>query len=245
MLARERDSMSSLPAHSTIIRGAIERMIANIAGGRPARVESYDAAKQRAAVQPLVFAGRTDPATGDPVVERQPVITDVPILMLGTARSRTTIDIRPGDTVWVMSASCSLDRYLIQGGEVDPQDYRSHNISDAVAIPALFDFAHVPGDASTDGMILHTPRLRLGGPDASEAALKGTTYRAAEDTLIGAETAFLLALGVYGAALAALPGMSGPGATFATALSSYVTARTTYASSVAGPNSLSTVVQVK
>lgn len=180
--------MSSTPKQSTIIRAAIERALANLAGGRPGRVESYDPLKQRADVQPLILDGSRDLATGLRRADRQPVITDVPVLMLGTARSRTTMDIRPGDTVWLCSASGSLDRYLIQGGEVDPQDDRRHSISDAVCFPAVFDFASVPNNASTDGIVLHTTRLRLGGPDASDPVVRKSDLDAVVtklNTLIG------------------------------------------------------------
>lgn len=160
--------MSNTPAHSTIVRGAFEIMMRNIAGGRPARVLTYDAVKQRAEIQPLVY--ELNPVTG--VRERPPAITDVPVLMLGTARDRTTMEIRAGDTVWVCSASVSLDTYLISGGEVDPGDDRRYAHSDAVCFPAMFDFGHVPGDASTDGMVIHSGKLRLGGPDASDPVVR-------------------------------------------------------------------------
>lgn len=189
--------MSNTPAHSTIIRAAIERLMANIAGGRPGRIESYDAAKQRADVQPLIQRGEIDISTGDRRVEREPVITDVPVLMLGTSSCRTTMALKPGDTVWLCSASLSLDRYLVQGGEVDPQDDRRHNISDAVAIPAVFDFASVPGDASTDGMIIHAPKLRLGSPAAAQSAIRGDAYRAAEDVFFTALVTAFTAINTY------------------------------------------------
>jgi hypothetical protein len=160
--------MSTTPAYSTIIRGAFERLLADVAGGMPGRVESYDAAHQRADVQPLVLDGSVDADTGDRSTRRLGVITDVPVLMLGTARSRTTMDVQPGDTVWLMASRCSLDAYLLQGGEVDPQDDRRYHLSDAVCLPAVFDFAHVPADASADGAVIHAARLRLGGPSASD-----------------------------------------------------------------------------
>lgn len=163
--------MSDTPAHSAIIRGAIERIVgANVRTGIPGQIEAYDASKQRADVQPLILDGKL--IGGDRVVERLPVVTDVPIVFGGTTRDRPTYELKRGDTVWLMMSSHSLDLWLQQGGEVDPKDDRRHNISDAVAIPGLFDFAHVPGDASTDGFILHAAsKLRLGGPGASSAVV--------------------------------------------------------------------------
>lgn len=163
--------MSDTPAHSAIIRAAIERIVgACVRTGIPGQIEAYDAEQQRADVQPLILDGKL--IAGDRVVERLPVITDVPIIFGGTSRDRPTYALERGDTVWVMMSSHSLDLWLQQGGEVDPKDDRRHNISDAVAIPGLFDFAHVPSDASTDGYILHAKsKLRLGGPSASSAVV--------------------------------------------------------------------------
>jgi hypothetical protein len=82
------------------------------------------------------------------------------------------MDLQPGDTVWILASWLSIDSYLVQGGEVDPQDDRRHLLKDAVCLPAVFDFAHVPHDASTDGTVLHTTKLRLGGPDASDPIVR-------------------------------------------------------------------------
>lgn len=194
--------MSTTPAHSTIIREGVLRIIGDsIAGGRPGRIESYDASKQRATVQPLVMAGSIDPSTGERVLEAEPVLNDVPVLMLGTARARVTMDIRPGDTVWILSAQYAMGQYLIQGGQVDPGDDRRHFMSDAVCLPAVFDFAGVPGDASTDGEIVHAAKLRLGGPGSSQRSVRGDAYRSAEDTLFTALVTAFHAIKLYAVAI--------------------------------------------
>lgn len=126
----------------------------------PARVESYDAATHTCSAQPLIMDGRID-ASGERVVERLPVVTDVPVCFPGSGGARFKFPVSVGDTVLLVFASSSLDLWLAQGGEVDPGDDRRHHLSDAIAITGIQDRAHA-GDA-TPMIEITTTEIHAGG----------------------------------------------------------------------------------
>lgn len=134
----------------TMNRGAA-RQISRIRVALPARVETYDAATQQVSVQPLIQDGYTD-ESGERQAERLPVIPHVPVVFPGAGGFRVTFPIAVGDTVLVVFSSSSLDQWLALGGEVDPKDDRRHDLSDAIAIPGLRDFAHALSSAPTSTM---------------------------------------------------------------------------------------------
>lgn len=155
------------PSHATIYDLAFQKRARGIRVALPGRVESYDAATQKANVQPLIMEEETDDI-GDRVSNALPVVTDVPICFPGAGPWRLTFPVKKGDTVLLIFSSSSLDRWLVRGGMVDPADDRHHNISDAVAYPGLFDFAHVPTSAPTNAMVVHASALKLGADDATD-----------------------------------------------------------------------------
>lgn len=155
--------MSASPELAEVLRAALDSRLGTLHVALPGRVESYDAAKRRADVQPLVRQGYVDEA-GARVVERLPVIADVPVVFPGSGGVRVTWPVNRGDTVLLIFCSASIDKWLAVGGDVDPLDDRRHTLSDAVAIPGLMDFASV-GDA-TPQIEFTTAEIRAGGSAA-------------------------------------------------------------------------------
>lgn len=158
------------------LRGLIDRAIKNQTGrmrvALPGRVERYDAAQQCVDVMPLIQNGYIDD-NGDRQTSRVPIVLDVPLAFPGSGPYRITFPVAVGDHVLLVFCSSSIDRWKQLGGEVDPADDRRHNINDAIAIPGVHDFAHVPTTAPTDAMVLHTSeQLRLGGPDANDPVVR-------------------------------------------------------------------------
>ena len=66
----------------------------------------------------------------------------VPVCFPGSGGWKVTFPISKGDTGLLIFCSRSIDRWLSEGGSVDPQDDRTHDLSDAVFVPGLTDFAH-------------------------------------------------------------------------------------------------------
>lgn len=160
------------------------------------RVESYDAAKQRAEVQPMIRRGVVL-ADGTRTTELHPIITDVPVVFPGSGGYSITWPIAKGDTVLLVFADQSLDRWLPRGDIVDPADDRSHTLTDAIAIPGIRPFsAPVSGAPSAAGgaMAIQAPgEIQAGGTDA--LALK-----AAIDALRTGIATASISLGAGGAA---------------------------------------------
>ena len=107
----------------------------------PGRVQSFDGSKQSADIEPLIHdtweaEDRTN-QTGP-----LPVIPSVPVCFPGSGAFRVTFPVAKGDTGLIIFCARSIDRWLSEGGSVDPQDDRTHDLSDAVFVPGLTDFAH-------------------------------------------------------------------------------------------------------
>jgi hypothetical protein len=102
-----------------------------------ARVERVDAATGVVDVLPLIRAAHED-ANGARVVEREAVISNVPLMQLGTSALRIAVPVVVGDEVLVVFSDRSLDKWKEYGGEVDPVYDHRFQRSDAIAIPVNF-----------------------------------------------------------------------------------------------------------
>jgi len=102
----------------------------------PARVEQYDETKQRADVKPLLNRRYADGEEAE-----LPVIAGVPVVWPRSGGAALTMPVAKGDGVLLVFADRSIDRWLSDGGQVTPDDPRTHDLSDAVAIPGLVPFA--------------------------------------------------------------------------------------------------------
>ena len=119
----------------------------------PGRVQSFDPSKQAADVEPLVH-DTWDAEDGSLQTGPLPVIPSVPVCFPGSGGWRVTFPIAKGDTGLLVFCSRSIDRWLSEGGSVDPQDDRTHDLSDAVFIPGLNDLAHPIDPFKSDRMTL-------------------------------------------------------------------------------------------
>jgi hypothetical protein len=169
--------MINTPSLSNVLDDAQDSRLNELHVSIPGRIEAYDAGSGRATVQPLVKRGYID-EQGDRQVETLPVVTDVPVLFLGAGGFRFTLPVSVGDVVLLVFTSCSIDRWLVKGGLVDPQDDRRHCLSDAIAIPGLRDFGHAWSSPASDvasighdagaQITFRQQELRLGGDNASQ-----------------------------------------------------------------------------
>lgn len=160
-MSNDKPQTPTLPG---VIDGAITARLKNLRVAMPARVETYDAATQSCSCQPLVYDGYFD-ETGRRQAEKLPVVTSVPVCFPGSGGFRVTFPLSTGDTVLLVFASSSIDRWLANGGEVDPIDDRRHHLTDAIAIPGLRDLSHaVTGVPSTTMSIGKTggPTIEIG-----------------------------------------------------------------------------------
>ncbi len=99
----------------------------------PGRIISYDAARNRAIVQPMMPKSLANGEALDP-----PTIAEVPIAwgMGSGGTAGLTAPIKPGDGVMLHFSQRSLEGWL-SGNNTAPDDPRRFDLTDAVAVPGL------------------------------------------------------------------------------------------------------------
>lgn len=161
-----------------------------------AEVLTYDAATQRATVQPWVHEGRYD-EDGTRQTSRPTAITNVPVTFPGTADGfRSTVPLAKGDTVLLIYVNRSLDQWLQRGGAVDPLDDRQHRPDDAVAIPCVRAFPHALEEVGSLPAIGYPNALVEFTDDQIQAGGTGKLARKADlDTFMTALASAIASLG--------------------------------------------------
>jgi hypothetical protein len=86
----------------------------------------------------------------DGTVVTLPPIQSVMVAMPMGADYSIKLPVAVGDTGIALFCDRSLDVWSVQGGLVDPQDARNHDISDAIFIPGLYPFNQQTQDNTTD-----------------------------------------------------------------------------------------------
>lgn len=99
----------------------------------PGIIQSFDPALQTATVQTAIRR-KVRGENGEVVDEKDPLLTDVPVLFLGGGTSALTFPVKVGDECLVVFAELNIDAWY-QSGDVQNQVYpRSHSLSDGFAI---------------------------------------------------------------------------------------------------------------
>jgi len=142
--------MTPTPTMADSIKAAIERRLETVFVCLPGRVTLYDAATQKAEIQPLT---KYSPPGQSP--DLPPIISNVPVLFPRSTTAYFTFPLLPGDLVTLFFADKSLDKYLQLGIEYDPQDPRIHDLNDAFAFPGGYPFNLPVPDINVD-------KIRLG-----------------------------------------------------------------------------------
>lgn len=167
------------PSLSELLSGALRNTRAEIHVSMPASVVSYDATKQSISAQPLLRRGYLD-EDDERAVETLPIISAVPVCFLGGGGYGAPHPLEPGDTVLLVFSDGSLDRWLVKGGLIDPEDDRDHSLSDAVAFPGLRSFPEALDGLPPDAWPFIVPagkQLRLGGVAADQSAILGDKFK--------------------------------------------------------------------
>lgn len=250
------------PDLAEVITDAITKALQDRHSSIPAKVLAYDAEKQLVDVQPLIRLAYLN-EDEEWVTEEPPVVTGVPVVFPGGGGFRATYPIAVGDTVKLDFSEASLEKWLQQGGEnVDPGDIRRNHISDGIATPILNSgktpWTGAATDAATWGKdggpqaVSRATTLELGGQadeTLTEAALRGTTFRAKQAILNAAvASALSTAAGALSAAapLVLLPPAGASLSAAAAALAAAATALSTFESEAASlQNHVSSIVRVK
>lgn len=120
----------------TILDELIKKKFLDFHVSLPGKITEIDRTKQKCKVKPLIMQPEID---GDPI--ELPVITNVPLIYPKGQKGHIYIPLFVDDYVTLFFTDYSLDNWLVQGGtNLDPQDERSHQLTDCIAFPGLIDF---------------------------------------------------------------------------------------------------------
>ena len=152
---------TTTPTMAEALKRAIDSALAEVHTNSVGQVTGYDPKKLKATVQPLLKR-----VFKDGEVRRQPAIVEVPVQFPGGGGGRLTFPIDENDTVLLSFVERSIDKWLKLGGEIEPDDPRKHDISDAIAGAVISDFSNVKPAHPTDVELEFeglTLRLQPGG----------------------------------------------------------------------------------
>lgn len=121
------------PSLLAILRDAIRNDRLNLHTAMPGIIQSYSASTQLADIQPVCKRRYADDS-----VEDLPLIPDVPVMQPRTTLAWVNLPIKPGDSVLLIFCERSIESFRTIGGVNDPDDVRTHDLSDAIAIPGIF-----------------------------------------------------------------------------------------------------------
>jgi hypothetical protein len=189
------EEQSRSPNLAELLRVAMENRLLEVHTSLPGRVEKINASTQTVDVKPLIKRRYADP-DGTEVDESLPVIPRVPLAFPRAGNFKITWPIRKGDLVDLVFTETSRDNFKAgDGGEVDPDDFRRFDLSDAVAYPgghpeskALTDFSPDHIEIGTDGGVIvsiHSDEIHLGSRQASDALALASKVKSELDTLQG------------------------------------------------------------
>ncbi|MFC3227325.1 Gp138 family membrane-puncturing spike protein [Marinibaculum pumilum] len=151
----------------------LRRAGAGLAGGMrvaiPGEVVTYDHARQKASVRPLVSR-----AYADGLVDDAPIIEGVPVIWPRSGGASLTFPVQAGDGVLILWCDIDIERWLQFGGSQPAADLRQHDWNDAVCVPGLYSFAEPSLSENNDDVLLihggSTVRLRGNGDIEIDAA---------------------------------------------------------------------------
>lgn len=175
---------------SDIAQAAVDYALSQMDTIRVGVVVRYDAQTRRAAILPSTGFSVTDPVTREVTWVDAAEVQDVPVVMPGTDRNPTHLELRSGDLVLLLTCSHAIDEVLGGGKSgIRPQSTRQHKLRDSLAIPFTLSQASTSerlaeiavtgadvriGDASLAGPLVTTASL-----DATWAALSAAMAAAA------------------------------------------------------------------
>lgn len=168
--------MSNNPTLPAAMDSALRRTLDGVhthLPGKVVRVNTSGGNVVSVDVQPLIKTRYRD-ELGAYVVESLPVVPHVPVLFPGAGAYRVTFPVAVGDSVLLAFSEASIDRWLATGNEVDPGDFSRFNLSDAVAILGLRDYAHALTSAPTN-------RMTLGADSGPQIHIDGSEIRLGSD----------------------------------------------------------------
>lgn len=127
ILKKQRDE-NTVGSDEDTYRAAIDSALKNLHTCLPGIVQSFDPVNQTAEVQPALQ--RIFSELG---AVNLPLCVDVPVVFPGGGNFHFTFPIKPGDECILVFSERCIDGWAIDGTIGEPEDYRTHDLSDAFA----------------------------------------------------------------------------------------------------------------
>lgn len=118
-------------------------------------VQKFDPAKMTVDIQPSIKSAVRQP-DGSVEMIPYPLLTGVPVSFPGGGDMTMTFPIKPGDEAMVTFASRSTDAWFQSGGEQNPMDARTQDLSDGIAHVGVRSSSKVPQNVSADATEIRT-----------------------------------------------------------------------------------------
>lgn len=153
---------------SRVIKIAIESALLNLHTWLPAQVTQVNG-DGTVSIQPLLKR-----AYASGVVKALPVIQNVMVNVPRGTDYWIKLPVAVGDTGVALFCERSLDKWGVAGGQIDPGDSRTHDLSDPVFIPGVYPKnAPLAGDA-TD-LVVHNGSAEATLKKAGKFQFKGSS----------------------------------------------------------------------
>lgn len=168
----EKEAMKILQ----IIKALIYKDRENLHTSLPGEIVEYEHNKRKAKVKPLIKFRKPDGTFLE-----YPIITGVPVVFPCSSTASFIFPVKKGDKVLLVFAERSIDEWLFDGRDMEPEIHRMHSISDCVAIPGLQPFTQTnPADEgnveihndSQKIVIKQNGDIEIGGSSLSELVKK-------------------------------------------------------------------------
>jgi hypothetical protein len=143
----------STPSLAEVLQAALDNIKAQLHVAMPGTVVSYDEASQKANVQPQIKSLIID-QDGNEELLSLPELPSVPVVFPRGGGFFVSFPLQPGDQVLLVICDREINVWKSKGGDVSPQDPRTHHLADAVAIPGCYPFTDVLADAHASNMVL-------------------------------------------------------------------------------------------
>ncbi|MGF6221668.1 hypothetical protein AB7M26_004450 [Pseudomonas sp. F-14 TE3482] len=126
------------PSSEDTLNSMIDQKQARMFTSMPAVITGVNLDSMSVNVQPAI-----NELYSDGEVEEFPEILSVPLIMPGSRKALVSFPVEVGDTVMLIFAQRSMDNFKLGNGRpTQPNDYRKHDMQDAIAIPGLFTFGN-------------------------------------------------------------------------------------------------------
>lgn len=162
------------PTMPEVIKEAIKAQLLDLRVSLPAKIESYNAAEQKANITPLLRKKYIK----DSKVVNLPVINNVPVQWPSASggSSFLHLPLKAGDVGLAVFCDRSLD--LWKSGDnsiVTPNDPRHHNITDAIFIPGVNAFKSALKNVPSDNAVLQNGKMRIEMDPSGKISIEGSS----------------------------------------------------------------------